>query len=151
MNNQELKNIIEQIKKGEGLKLIAIADEAGVNRSYLSTMINSEDVKDIDDAFIGKLSKAFPQYLNGQQKPTIYPSDLADIISSLDEIRRHTRAILTGQTAGQQVMMKSLDRLEENQEGTLAAEADKLALMIEKRLYGIRTDKKAGAGKKGTR
>lgn len=147
MNNRELENIIDQIKVGEGIKIAAIAKTAKVNRSYLSTIINSEDTKEVEDAYIGKLSKAFPQYFNGQQKPTVQESDLDEIRASLEEIRRHTRAILTGQTAGQQVMMKSLDRLEENQEGTLAAEADKLALMIEKRLNSYRKDKKAGAHK----
>ena len=143
MNNKELKNIIKGIEKSEGVKLAAIAKKAEVNRSYLSTLINSQEIKDVEDAFIGKLAKKFPTYF-GQQKPTVDDNALSDLMSNLDEIRGYVIAILTGQTAGQKLMMNSLDRLEENPEGTLSGEADKLALMLSERLNKIGKGKKAG-------
>jgi len=150
MNNKELKKIIKKIEVGEGLKPGAIAAKADINRSYLSTLINNRETKEVEDSYIGKIAKQFPGYFNNQQKTTIDSTDIELIKANLDEILRHTQAILTGQTAGQQVIMKSLDRLEENQEGTLAEEADRLALMIEKRLKNLGRDKKAGGDKKHT-
>lgn len=147
MNNRELENIIEEIKKGEGLKIIGIAKKAKVNRSYLSTMINSEEIKEVDAAYIGKLSNAFPTYFGNQQKTTDDKDRLDRILASLDELREYTVAILTGQSAGQEVIMGSLDRLEKNPAGSLSSAADKLALQLAERIKVIRKDKKAGAHK----
>lgn len=142
MNSRELKNIIDQIQEKETLKVAGIAKKAIVNRSYLSTLINSEEVKAVEPAFLGKLARAFPDYFT-QQKPT-GNKRLDEIISSLDEIREYTIAILTGQSAGHEVIMGALDRIEEKPEGSLSAAADKLALQLSERLNVIQRGNKDG-------
>lgn len=132
MNNRELQNIIERIQTGEAKKITAIAKIAGVNRSYLSSLINNKETVEVEAPFIGKISKAFPAYFNTQQKPT---DD--KLLSSLKEIRELAIAILTGQSAGQEVIMGALDRLEEKPEGSLSAAADKLALQLAQRMNAI--------------
>jgi hypothetical protein len=144
MNNKELKNIIKQIEKTEGIKLAKIASMAEVNRSYLSTTINNKETKNVEDAFIGKIAKRFPAYFN-QHKQT--DGATSEIMVNLNEIRGYIISILTGQTAGQKLMMNSLDRLEKNPEGTLSSEADKLALMLAERLNRIEKGRKAGMHK----
>lgn len=144
MNNRELKNIIYQIQEKETLKVVGIAKKADVNRSYLSTLINSEEIKPVEPSFLGKLSKAFPDYFN-QQKQT-GNRRLDEIITSLNEIREYTIAILTGQSAGHEVIMGALDRIEEKPEGSLSAAADKLALQLSERLNVIQKGSKAGMG-----
>lgn len=144
MNSRELKNIIEQIQKAEGIKIAQIAALSGVNRSYLSTLINSEVAKDIEDAFVGKISKHFSEYFHNKQKPTD-KNKIDQILANLDELRGYTIAILTGQSAGHEVIMGSLERMEEKPEGSFSAAADKLALQIAERLNKIQKGKKAGA------
>lgn len=144
MNNQELKEIIEQIKIGEAIKITAIAKKAEVNRSYLSSLINNEETIDVEPPFIGKIAKAFPAYFDKQQKPT---NDL--IMSSLKEIRGIAISILTGQSAGQEVIMGALDRLEEKPEGSLAAVAGRLALELAQRMNVIQKGNHEGTRRKG--
>lgn len=144
MNNQELKNIIEQIQTGEAIKITAIAKKAIVNRSYLSSLINNEDTIEVEPPFVGKIAKAFPSYFKDQQKPT---DD--QIASSLKEIRELAIAILTGQSAGQEVIMGALDRLEEKPEGSLSAAADKLALQLAQRMKAIQMGSNGGTHMKG--
>jgi plasmid maintenance system antidote protein VapI len=145
MNNRELKNIIEQIQKGEGLKITKIATESGIGRSHLSTLINDEEVKDVDNALIGKLSKQYPTYFNGQNQTDL--NKVEQILANLKEIREYAITLITGQTAGHEVIMGALDRLEKNPEGSLSEAADKLALRLAERLNVIQTGKKAGAHK----
>lgn len=140
MNTKELKQIIKAVEKGEGVKIANIAAKAKVNRSYLSTLINGEEVKAVEESFLGKIAKAYPEYFDNQQKPT---DDVAldKVLASLNEIREYTISILTGQSAGHEVMMGALDRLEENPEGSLASAADRLALQLAKRFHAIRKGK----------
>jgi len=145
MNSKQLKNIIEQIQKNEGIKLANIAKTASINRSYLSTLINDEEIKEVEDAYIGKISKHYPAYFN-QQKQTD-KNKLDQILANLDELRGYTIAILTGQSAGHEVIMGSLDRLEQNPEGSLSSAADKLALKLAERMNVIQKGKKADMGR----
>ena len=150
MNSRQLKNIINRIQEKEGQKVASIAKTAKVNRSYLSTLINSEEIKEVEPPFVGKLAKAFPEYFD-QQKPTSSGSGkkLDEIISSLNEIREYAITLITGQTAGHEVIMGALDRLEKNPEGSLSEAADKLALRIAERMHVIQMGKKAETDKLG--
>lgn len=145
MNNQELKNIIKRIQQKEGVKLTEIAASSGIGRSHLSTLINGEDIKDIEPALIGKIARKYPVYFEEQKRTDEDKIDL--ILASLKEIREFAITIITGQTAGQEVMMGALDRLEKNPEGSLSEAADKLALRLAERLNVIQKGKKAGVGK----
>jgi len=144
MNTESLKSIINRIKVGEELTLEQIAKKAKVNRSHLSTIINSGDSMDVTGVFIGKLTKAFPQYFDSQQKPT---EGLSEILSNLKELRGYTIAILTEQQAGQEVMIGSLERLERRPAGELSALADKLAIKLQETLNRINKSTSDGDGK----
>lgn len=144
MDSHKLKNIIQKIQTGEGIDLSAIAKKAEVNRSYLSTLINSEEKKDATDSLIGKLTKAYPAYFNAQQKPT---DEIKEVLANLRELRGYAIAILTEQQAGQQVMIGSLERLESKPEGSLSELADKLALKILEKLNTINKSNQGAAGK----
>lgn len=130
MNNRELKDIIEEIQENEELGLNAIAEKAKIDRSYLSTFINAEEVKTVTDKMLSKFKRNFPEYFHAKQQK----QHIDTIDANLKEILRHTRALLTGQTADHQIIMRSLDRLEKNPEGTLSELADKLAMQIQQRL-----------------
>lgn len=146
MHYQKLKDIIEQIQKGEGIDLTEIAKKAGVDRSYLSSFIHGKKKKEATDVFIGKISKHFPAYFDKQQKTTDN-NKIDEILASLTLIQGYTISILTGQSAGNEVIMGALDRLEKNPAGSLSAAADKLALQLAERLSIIQTGKKADAHK----
>lgn len=103
MNNRELKNIIQSIKAGEGMELAAIAGKAKVNRSHLSTLVNSSEVKPVSDSFVGKIKKQFPNYFSGQQLPTPTHSNLeaslmaiAKSLARLENGQHYIRAELRG-------------------------------------------------------
>lgn len=147
MNNRELKDIIKEIQKGEGINLTEIAKESKVGRSHLSTLINDDEEKEVEAPLIGKLSKKYPTYFNEQNR--INPNELAFIMASLKEIRGIAISILTGQSAGQEVIMGALDRLEEKPEGSLSAAADKLALQLAQRMKVIQRGNHEEAHKKG--
>ena len=148
MNNKELDKIIKEIQKKTGKSLKAIAEKAEIDRSYLSTTINDEKIFDLEDAYIGKIANAFPTYFEKQHKPTEIAS--ADqILSNLKEIRDFAIAILTGQMAGNEVIMDALDRLEENPEGSLSAKADKLVLQLALRMKNIQKGNHVDIRKKG--
>lgn len=149
MDNWQLKDIIEEIQKGEGMDLTEIANKAEIDRSYLSSFINSKKKKPATDAYVGKISKHFPAYFKKQHKTTDQ-SKIDEILASLDELRGYTIAILTGQSAGHEVIMGSLDRIEEKPEGSLSAAADKLALQLAQRMNAIQKGSSGGAHKKGT-
>jgi rRNA-processing protein FCF1 len=70
-------------------------------------------------------------------------------MASLKEIRGIAISILTGQSAGQEVIMGALDRLEEKPEGSLSAAADKLALQLAQRMKVIQRGNHEEAHKKG--
>lgn len=148
MTNWVLKNIIELIQKGEGIDLTEIAAKAEINRSYLSKFINSKKEKPVTDSYVGKISKHFPTYFK-QHKTTGKFEKSEDLAASLKEIREIAIAILTGQSAGQEVMMGALDRLEEKPEGSLSAAADKLALQLAQRMKMIQMGNDEGTHKKG--
>jgi len=145
MNNRELKNIIEQIQQGEGHKLIKIAKESGIGRSHLSTLINDEEIKEVELPLIGKLIKRYPNYFKGQNQTDLDKED--QILANLKEIREYAITLITGQTSGHEVIMGALDRLEKNPEGSLSEAADRLALKLAERLNVIQTGKKAGTHK----
>jgi hypothetical protein len=145
MNNKDLKKIIGAIQKGEGIKIKAIAENAIINRSYLSSLINSRETKEVEDPLIGKIRKAYPAYFD-QQKPT-ERSKIDEILASLTLLQGYTISILTGQSAGHEVIMGALDRLEKNPEGSLSSAADKLAIQLAERLSIIQTGKKDGVHK----
>lgn len=147
MNTKELKNIIKQIQEGEGVNLTAIAAQSGVGRSYLSTLINDNETKTVEAPLIGKLSKAYPAYFKGQNRTE--QIDLEQVMASLKEIREYAISLITGQTAGHEVIMGALDRLEKNPEGSLSEAADRLALKLAERLNVIQTGKKANVSKRG--
>jgi transcriptional regulator with XRE-family HTH domain len=146
MHYQTLKDIIEQIQKGEGIDLTEIAKKAHIDRSYLSSFIHGKKKKAATAAYIGKISKQFPAYFDKQQKTT-ENNKLDEILSSLTELRGYTISILTGQSSGNEVIMGALDRLENNPVGSLSATADKLAIQFAERLHMIQTGKKVGARK----
>lgn len=147
MNNRELKNIIDQIQEGEGHKLTQIAKDSGIGRSYLSTLIHDDEVKEVETPLLGKLSKQYPSYFKGQKQTDA--NDLDKIMASLKEIRGLAISILTGQSAGQEVIMGALDRLEENPEGSLSAAADRLALHLAQRMKVIQKGNHVESHKKG--
>ncbi len=144
MDSLKLKNIIQKIQTAEGVNLSAIAKKAEVNRSYLSTLINSEEPQDATDSLIGKLTKAYPAYFNGQQKPT---DEIKEVLANLRELRGYAIAILTEQQAGQKVMIGSLERLENKPEGSLSEVADILALKILEKLNTINKNNQGAGGK----
>jgi hypothetical protein len=146
MNNRQLKNIIDQIQKGTGHKLTQIAKKSEVGRSYLSTLINEEEIKEVESALIGKIANQYPKYFSEQNRTDIDKIDL--ILSSLKEIREYAITLITGQTAGHEVIMGALDRLEKNPEGSLSEAADKLALKLAERLNVIQKGKHSSEGKK---
>jgi hypothetical protein len=88
MNNRELKYIIEAIKAGEGKELAAIAGKAKVNRSHLSTLINSNDIKEVTDSFVGKIRKHYPAYFKQEPTPTgtNIEANLKAIAQALDRL-----------------------------------------------------------------
>jgi hypothetical protein len=94
MDNKELKHIIESITDGEGMELAAIARRAKVNRSHLSTLINSEEAKPVTDSFVGKIKKQFPAYFSNQQHRT--PTD-SNIEANLMAIARSLANLENGQ------------------------------------------------------
>jgi len=135
MTNWGLKKIIEQIQKDEGIDLTEIAARAEIDRSYLSSFIHNKREKPARDSYVGKISKHFPRHF--KQHKTTDKEGKGDIETSLREIRELAIAILTGQSAGHEVIMGALDRLEENPEGSLSAAADKLALQLAQRMKAI--------------
>lgn len=146
MSNKELDKIVKEIQKKTGKSIKAIAEEASIDRSYLSKTINDENVFELEEAYVGKIASAFPAFFNKQQNPT-HKDD--DVVFSLNEIRDYVIAILTGQMAGNEVIMGSLDRLERNPKGSLSAEADKLALQLAQRMKMIQKDNREENRKKG--
>jgi transcriptional regulator with XRE-family HTH domain len=147
MSNKELDRIIKEIQKKTGKSIKAIAEDASIDRSYLSSTINDEKVFELEDAYIGKIAKAFPSFFEKQQNPT--QKGDGDIVLSLNEIRDYVIAILTGQMAGNEVIMGSLDRLEKNPKGSLSAEADRLALQLAQRMKAIQKGNREDIRKKG--
>lgn len=153
MNNRDLKNIIQQIQTKEGIDLTEIADRVKINRSYLSSFINNKVLKELTPVYMGKFTKQFPAYFQNhkgdQQKTTnsIPENKIDEILASLTLLQGYTISILTGQSAGHEVMMRAMDRLEKNPEGSLSAAADKLALSLAERMSIIQTGKKADAHK----
>lgn len=147
MNNRELKNIIEQIQEGEGHKLTQIAKDSGIGRSHLSTLINDEEIKEVESPLVGKLSKQYPKYFKGQNRTDADKVD--QILSNLKEIREFAITLITGQTSGNEVIMGALDRLERNPEGSLSEAADRLALKLAERLNVIQRGSDANIRKKG--
>jgi transcriptional regulator with XRE-family HTH domain len=145
MNNRELKKIIKRIQQSEGYNLTQIATESGIGRSHLSTLINDEEVKEVESPLIGKLSKKYPAYFSEQHQTD--ENKIDQILANLKEIQEYAITLITGQTAGHEVIMGALDRLEKNPEGSLSEAADRLALKIVERLNAIQTGKKAGAHK----
>lgn len=145
MNNRELKNIIERIKRGEGHKLIKIASESGIGRSHLSTLINDEETKEVDNSLIGKLSIKYPSYFERVIKTE--QNKIDQILSNLEEIREYAISLITGQAAGHEVIMGALDRIEKNPEGSLSEAADRLALRFAERMNVIQMGKKVVARK----
>lgn len=61
MTNRQLLNIIEEMGKNGGPKIGEIAAKAGLNRSHLSTFINLEEEKQVTNAMLRKLKKAYPK------------------------------------------------------------------------------------------
>jgi hypothetical protein len=148
MSNKDLDTIIKEIQKKTGLSIKAIAEKAEIDRSYLSTTINDPQIFDLEDAYVGKIASAFPAYFSKQQKPT-EPANTDKILANLNEIRDFAIAILTGQMAGNEVIMDALDRLEENPEGSLSAKADKLVLQLAQRMKKIQKGSHVEIRKKG--
>ena len=146
MHYQQLNKIIEAIQKKEGIDLTEIAKRADVDRSYLSSFIHGKKGPEATDAYIGKISKPFPAYFDGQQKTTD-KNKLDEILANLKEIQGYAISILTGQSAGNEVIMGALDRIEQNPEGSLSSAADKLALQLAERMHMIQTGKPTGARK----
>lgn len=147
MSNKELDKIVKEIQKKTGKSIKAIAEAASVDRSYLSSTINAENIFELEDAYVGKIANAFPSFFDKQQNPTLKIS--GDVMVSLNEIRDYVIAILTGQMAGNEVIMGSLDRLEKNPKGSLSAEADKLALQLAQRMKAIQRGNHEDNRKKG--
>lgn len=147
MNNRELKNIIERIQQREGHKLTKIAKDSGVGRSHLSTLINDEKVNEVEHPLIGKLAKQYPSYFKGHNQTEA--NDIDKIMISLNEIREYAITLITGQTAGQEVIMGALDRLEKNPEGSLSEAADRLALKLAERLNVIQRGTRGSIHKTG--
>jgi len=153
MNNRELKNIIQEIQRREGIDLTEIAAKVEINRSYLSSFINNKKIKPVSPAYIGKFTKQFPAYFlevkAEQQKTTDNTSKnkLDEILASLIELQGYTISILTGQSAGNETIMGALDRLEKNPVGSLSEAADKLALQLAERLSTIQMGRKDGVHK----
>jgi len=148
MSNKELDIIIKEIQKKTGMSIKAIAEKAEIDRSYLSTTINDPKIFDLEDAYVGKIANAFPVFFSNQQNTT-QPESTDQILINLKEIRDFAIAILTGQMAGNEVIMDALDRLEENPEGSLSAKADKLALQLAKRMKNIQRGNHVDIHKKG--
>jgi len=148
MTNKELDIIIKEIQIKTGMKIKAIAEKAEIDRSYLSTTINDENIFDLEEAYVGKIANAFPAFFSNQHKTT-QAGSTDQILISLKEIREFAIAILTGQMAGNEVIMDALDRLEDNPEGSLSAKADKLALQLAKRMQNIQKGSHADIHKKG--
>lgn len=62
MDSFELRDIVNGILDNKLLDLTGIAKKAGVNRSYLSKVINSKERKIIGSVVKGKIERAFPQF-----------------------------------------------------------------------------------------
>lgn len=62
MTNRELKDIIENIKEKEKLGLNDIASKCGLDRSYLSKLINLDNEKKVTAHLFGKISSKFSGY-----------------------------------------------------------------------------------------
>jgi chromosome segregation ATPase len=62
MNNRELLDIIEEIKKKQKCFFNDIADEADIDRSYLSKFVNAKSEKTVTPQMLRKFKKAFPVY-----------------------------------------------------------------------------------------
>lgn len=68
MTNHELRNIINQIRKQEKVKLGEIAARAGKDRSNLSSLINLKTTKEVTKTMEDDLRMAFPDYFKTDNK-----------------------------------------------------------------------------------
>jgi predicted transcriptional regulator len=66
MTNRELRKVLNDIERKEGMTLQEIAATAGVNRSNLSTFINSTEVKKVGKRMAAKFELAFERYFTRQ-------------------------------------------------------------------------------------
>lgn len=101
MNNRELQNIIEQIKKRGKTDLTEIAASVGKDRSYLSKLINSEDEKQITKALLKDFKEVYPSY---------FPEDNKDNAASVAS-NGHTPDLLTQLMHKQNQLMEMQNKI----------------------------------------
>lgn len=140
MTNRELGYIIKEIQKNEAIKLAPLAKRVEINRSYLSTLINSEEEKEIDEVLVGKIARQFPAYFKKQkqtvQAEKIIESDISHLIlTNLKELRGFAMSLAAATEAQHKVMLQSLERIEGKNPGELSALADTLTVMMIERLH----------------
>lgn len=68
MDNHELNRILQIIRKTENVNLSKIAASAGVDRSYLSKLVNMDGTKPAGKNILSKLGTAFPEYFQENNK-----------------------------------------------------------------------------------
>lgn len=67
MKGREVKGLLRKIKFDKGINFSEVADMAKINRSLLSSYMNSRSDDDIPDGMLFNLSKAFPGYFNAPE------------------------------------------------------------------------------------
>ena len=151
MTNHELLDIIEEIKESERTDLKGIAKKCGVDRSYLSTLVNLEEVKGLRPALLRKFGKAYPSFFGITKKPnrpnTVRRGDSAEVVDILREDRllfadiikinltavlETLRTVGVRQEADEEVILRSLARLEGKPENELFEDAGRRKSQIEK-------------------
>lgn len=94
MDNRELNRILQIIQKSEGVNLSRIAEDAGVDRTYLSKLINLDATKPAGKNLLSKLGTAFPKYFEestpqkqqAREQPRNEPQGHPEIMVILDRL-----------------------------------------------------------------
>lgn len=173
MNSKELFEIIEEIKRIEGIDLTELAKRAGVDRPYLSTLINNDDAKPIKDksVLLRKLKKKFGKYFpaNGTNETNVKINEhkdtralivalqddkkflkeliltnLTDLNKQIDNNRELLVSILNGMVARGETIMGSLEKLTKLKPGSLVEESDRRELNLQEK--SNQKDRKGGRG-----
>jgi plasmid maintenance system antidote protein VapI len=153
MDNHHLKKILDEIEEKEDLTLKDIAGKVKVDRSNLSTLVNSKQKMPVTPRMIGKFQKQFPKYftvgnnettnqhlqqsndLNAWAMLDIHPIDYINelredkkrlqntIDTNLTALMQLLSALSRHDRAFHDTILKSLARLEGKKEVDLVAEA----------------------------
>lgn len=166
MNAGELLDIIDELRKNSMGDVKSISSKAGIDRSYLSKLINGDPNKEVTERLLRKLDKAYKGYFikNTTQDHTKGHPEAGKVVAidfqakyveaveresarlfelaktNLNEILVLSRSLKYEVSSARVVSLQSLSRLEGQNENFLLEEANKL--MIARGLAGQEQGKK---------